>query len=77
MESQDNISRAEKLRRAGIERYGSEAAWRQHQREAGKKASRPGTGGFHHLKKTDPDKLHEISQRAHEARWSKDKQDRS
>lgn len=59
----------EQLRQAGIKKHGSEEAWRKFLRESGAKASRPGTGGFHALKKSDPDKLRSISILAANKRW--------
>lgn len=43
-------TRAEKLRLAGIERFGSEAAWRQYMSDSAKKASHTKPQGFAVLK---------------------------
>ncbi len=53
----------EKLRLAGIKRHGSEKAWRQFLRDSSNKSQRNkvGTGGFAMLKKTDPERLRQIS----------------
>lgn len=68
----DDVTHAEKLRIAGVRKYGSEEAWRKSLSNAGKKASRPGTGGFKHLKGKDPERLREISVNAARARWARE-----
>ncbi len=58
-------SRAEKIKKAGVKRFGSEAAWREFLRQSSAKSARNtvGTGGFNYLKRTDPERLKEISKR--------------
>lgn len=68
----NEITRAEKLRLAGIKKYGSEKAWRRAMSNYGAKASRPGTGGFKHMKQSDPERLSRLSKEAAEARWHKE-----
>ena len=60
---------AEKLREAGIKRYGSEEAWRKVLSEGAKKAERHGRGGFHHMKENDPDRLSRLAKEAAKKRW--------
>lgn len=68
-----NTDRARKLREAGILRHGSEAAWREFQRQSANKSRRnaKGTAYFSTLKKKDPAKLKELSKKALQARWGK------
>jgi hypothetical protein len=63
--------RKEQLRQAGIKKHGSEEAWREFMRKSGAKASRPGTGGFHHMKLNNPSRLKEISKDAVQTRIAK------
>lgn len=65
-------TRAEKIRETSIRKYGSEEAWKAHQREAGLMASRNSGAkrGLANVK--DPAKLKEISRLGHQARWRKD-----
>ena len=46
-----------------IEKYGSEEAVSEHYRQMQVKSREKykGTGGFHHLKKTDPEKFKEVT----------------
>lgn len=67
----EELSRAEKLRLAGIERFGSEENWRRALSNGAKKAKKHGRGGFHHMKNTDPDKLKELSAAAARKRWDR------
>ncbi len=62
----------EKLRLAGIKRFGSEALWRLHLRESSAKSRRnhKGNGYFATLKITDPAKLKEIGSKGLKERWS-------
>lgn len=71
----EEVSRAEKLRLAGIRRYGSEANWRRALSKGAKKAEKHGRGGFHHMKNTDPDKLKELSAAAARKRWENAKEE--
>lgn len=71
----EEMSRAEKLRLAGIKKYGSETAWRRALSDGAKKAERHGRGGFHHLKRTDPERLKELSTVAARKRWQGDKKE--
>ncbi len=50
----------QKWRAAMIAKYGSEEALSKHMSENAKKASRPGTGGFAHMKVSDPERLKNI-----------------
>lgn len=58
----------EKLREAGIKRYGSEKAWREAQKEFGLKANRHTPRGFATM---DKELASEISKKAAQARWDK------
>lgn len=60
----------EKLREAGIARYGSEEAWRQAMREFGAKSDRSTPRGF---QKIDKETHSEISKKGAIARWAKQK----
>lgn len=60
---------AEKLKEAGIKRYGSEEAWREEFRKFGAKADRTTPRGFATM---DEQKRSEISRRAAYARWGKE-----
>lgn len=55
------VTRAEKLRLAGIKRFGSEGAWRAHLRESAKKASHTKPQGFAVLSQRDPELHKQIS----------------
>lgn len=57
--------RAEKLKQAGIKRFGSEAAWRANLAAGGKKGanSRTKPGGFYTIAKTNPELHKELSSR--------------
>lgn len=57
---------AEKLREAGIRKYGSEEAWRQAQREYGAQADRSTPRGFELMSE---EKKSEISKKGAAARW--------
>lgn len=59
----------EKLREAGILRYGSEEAWRRAKREQGLSANRTTPRGFARM---DKEKVREISRKAANARWHKE-----
>ena len=63
-------TRKEKIRDAGIRKYGSEQAWREAMREFGAKADRTTPRGFTKMSK---EKRSEISRRGAEARWAKEK----
>jgi hypothetical protein len=60
----------EKLRDAGIARYGSEEAWREAKREHGAKADRSTPRGFAKMEK---EQQIEISKKGGRARWDKQK----
>jgi hypothetical protein len=62
-----------KRRQTNIAKYGSEEAYREEMKRRASLSSRNarGTGGFAHLKRTDPDKLKETSRLALEKRWGK------
>ena len=55
------LTHGEKLRLAGIKRYGSEEAWKQAQRESGALARRDTPRGFKVLKEKDPERMREIA----------------
>jgi hypothetical protein len=57
---EQKLTRAEKLRLAGIKRFGSEAAWRKHLSESSNKADRTTPRGF---AKIDPELHREISRK--------------
>lgn len=61
----------EKIRLAGINKFGSEEAWREHQRQAGAKARRDTPRGFFVLKQKNPERLREISKLGAKAKWAK------
>lgn len=67
----------EKIRLAGIQKFGSEEAWREHQRQAGAKARRDTPRGFFVLKQRDPERLKAISKLGAEAKWAKDQRSQS
>ena len=67
------MTHKEKIRLAGIAKHGSEEAWRKAKSEQGKRASRPGTGGFNYLKRTNPEQLSELSRKAARARWGEER----
>lgn len=67
----EELSRAEKLREAGIRRYGSEVAWRRALSDGAKKAEKHGRGGFHYLKANDPDRLSRLAKEAARKRWDR------
>lgn len=56
-----------------IEKYGSEEAVREHYREMQRKSRETykGNGGFAYLKKHNPEKLKEISDKGNEAQRSR------
>lgn len=62
------MTHADKLKAAGIKRFGSEEAWRAFQSASSNKARRTGKGGFAWLKENDPEKLKEISKNAAQKR---------
>lgn len=62
-------TRKEKLRDAGIKRYGSEKAWREAMREFGLKANRHTPRGFGTM---DKELAREISRKGGNARWNKE-----
>jgi hypothetical protein len=57
------MSEQSKARRKAtmLAKFGSEEAVKKFMSDIAKKASRPGTGGFHYLAKNDPDRLRAIS----------------
>lgn len=55
------LSRADKLRIKGIEKYGSEAAWRAKLKEWSNRADRSTPRGFEVLKYKDPEGHRKIS----------------
>ena len=57
------LTHAEKLRRAGIAKYGSEEAWRAAKRKHGMKARRDTPRGFAVLKTKNPELFKELSSR--------------
>jgi hypothetical protein len=59
----DELTRKEKIRLAGVKKFGTEAKWRAFLRESSAKSRRNhlGNGYFRTLKLQDPDKLKEIS----------------
>lgn len=63
--SRQQQSRKEKLKQAGIRRFGSEIAWRTFLRESSAKSRRNsvGTGGFAKMRLEDPERLKEISRK--------------
>ena len=62
----EETTRKEKLRLAGIKRYGTEEAWRQAKREQGARARRDTPRGFAVMDKA---KVKEASKKGLEARW--------
>jgi len=66
---------AEKIKEAGIRKFGSEEAWREAMRTYGAKADRTTPRGFQVMK--DREKHSEISKRGAEARWAKEKAKRA
>ena len=61
----DGTSRAEKLKIAGIKRFGSEEKWREFLRESASKSRRnhKGNGYFAYLKQNDPEMLRELAKK--------------
>lgn len=59
----EKLSHAEKLRLAGIARYGSEELWRDSLSKRAELSSRnkSGTGGFAHMAKHNPKRLKQIA----------------
>lgn len=59
------MDRKEKIRLAGIKRFGTEKKWRAFLRESSAKSKRNsvGTGGFAKMKLEDPERLKEISRK--------------
>lgn len=59
------MDRKELIRQAGIKRFGTEEKWREHLRQSSAKSKRnsKGTGGFNHMKRTDPERLREVSKK--------------
>lgn len=66
------LTHGEKLRLAGIKRYGSEEAWKIAQAENGRSASHPGTGGFAYMAQHDPSRLKYIAKKAINKRYGRD-----
>lgn len=52
-----------------IAKHGSEEEVRTFMQQSGLKAARPGTGGFAHMKKNDPDRLKQLSSDAAKKRY--------
>lgn len=59
------MNRSDKLKKAGIDRFGTEAKWRAFLRESSAKSKRnsAGTGGFAKMKLENPELLREISRK--------------
>ena len=59
-----------------LEKYGSEEGVAEEMRRRGALSSRnsAGTGGFNHMKRTDPDRLRVISKIAADRRWGNNRE---
>lgn len=67
----EEFSRAEKLKIAGIAKYGSEEAWRAAMRAHGAKARRDTPRGFARM---DKELVKELSKKGLNARWHSSQQ---
>lgn len=65
----DEMTRAEKLRLAGIKRFGSEDAWREHLRVSARKAGHTKPQGFAVIAQRDPALHKQISSKG--GKWKR------
>lgn len=66
------LTHGEKLRLAGIKRFGSEEAWLDSKRVSGAKGGKKSRGGgFAYMKNNDPNRLKQVSDLGRATRWGK------